>query len=185
MIGTIIPVALLLLVIGAAARRRRRRSNRNFVALPFSVSLDTTTLANDAVVSVPLQANFTEDFRCVSIHALWASAAGTAAEGPLVAGYAHSDYTVTEIAENQNVVLLGPASKSESERAGRLVRRVVQFLGIGGEILNDGKTVKTKLNWMISDAKAITMWVQNRSGAALTNGPVIEITGTMFGRWLI
>ncbi len=179
-------------VVFAARKARRRRRDRNFVAIPFAASVDTTTLANNTVIVIAaLSSVFTEDLRIHSVDGLWASRDGTISEGPLTFGYAHSDYTAAEIAERESVVLTGPPAKIENEQANRLVRRVGQFIGFGAagtagvETVNNGNPIRTRLNWLISDGFTLDLWVMNRGSGALTDGPVVEISGTIYGSWQV
>ncbi len=168
-------------------KHRRRRSRRGFVALPFNTSLALTTLSNGAVLSVDIfGGNFTEDFYAISADLVASIRALTPGEGPIGVGFAHSDYSDAEIAEGLAPVLLGPGNKIEQERSRRLIRRHGMFPGIlAEETQGDGLPKRTTLKFLISDGFALSVWGENQSGAALTTGAVIELQGTVYGRWIV
>ncbi len=164
----------------------RKAKSGGLVKIPFNTSLALATLA-DAVV---LQANvaggtFAEDFRVTSIRSTWTMRGATPDEGPIMLGYNHGDYTVTEVKENIESQGLSPAGKIEREQANRLVRQIGAFQGAGQDkVLNDGKPIRTKLNWIIQDGIGLEFFAMNQSGAILTTGSIIELFGTMYGFWI-
>ncbi len=169
------------------ARKGRGRKRRPLVAIPFQMQFSLAALADNIVVSdFMLPSAFTEDFFCVSVYATYNIRGHTAGEGPITVGYAHGDYTVTEIAEANDVTLTGPGLKIEQEHARRLVRKVGSFRGLEtNEELNHGDQIRTGFKFTIEDGKKVEIWAQNRSGATLTTGTVVEVEGIAYGRWLL
>lgn len=115
----------------------------------------------------------------------------TPTDGPIMVGYYHNDYSVAEVKEALEVILLGPANKIEQER----MRRLVRIVGIispreetaGQEIavLNDGQSIKTKLNWTIQEGQSLNMFVYNMGAGPVTTGASLDAAGRINGRWLI
>ncbi len=129
--------------------------------------------------------SFTNNIFLMSIKNDWTIRGLTAGEGPIEFGVAHGDYSDAEIEEALEVTFQEPGDKIEEEHARRLVRRVGVLHGLASnEAYNDGREKKTKLNFVIQEDKGLRMWARNLSGAALTTGGVITITGNMFGKWL-
>ncbi len=107
-----------------------------------------------------------------SIEAVYSIFNFTATEGPVIFGLAHSDYTVAEILEYlSNAGSWNEGSKIEQERARRKIRRVGVFKGLAtDEKFADGRSVKTKLNWILLQGQTVAVWAWNKSGGTLTTG---------------
>ncbi len=119
-----------------------------------------------------------------SIVCTWSLDNITPGQGPLIFGVAHSDYSDAEIeAVIENQASWDQGSKVEQEVAKRLVRQIGQFVQVHtlspGDIqFNDGKPVKTKLNWRLNTGDTLKMWVYNVSLMALsTSVPVLLCNG--------
>ncbi len=169
------------------ARKRTQKRSRYFVALPFRTQITLATLNSGIVLATgTLSGNFTEDFQVVSVDSKWTLGGYTAGNGPISVGYAHNDYSVTEIKEALEVNLLGPANKIEQERARRLVRDVGMFDQIApGSFLNNGVSFRTKLNWLISDGFELDVYAFNEGPVALDTGSVVTVAGKIYGYWRI
>ncbi len=166
---------------------KKRRSNRNFVAIPVTSAITLSTLANGTVLTASLLGTLTEDLFVISADLEWTLRDVTAGEVPIEVGLAHSDYSVGEILENLDVSFLGPGSKIEQERARRLIRRSGIF-NDGAKTdqeMGHGLPVKTKCKWVAQDGQDLNAFAVNRSGATLTTGAVIQIHGTVYGRWIV
>ncbi len=173
------------------ARRRRRR--RNFVALPFRTLITIGTLGAATVISTgTLSGNFTEDFQCISVDSKWSISGlvNVDGDGPITVGFAHNDYTVAEIAAALEVNLLGPGNKTEQEIASRLVRDIGVFAdgvegGVTWDKLNDGKAIRTRLNWLISSGKELDVFAFNEGADAMTTGAIVNVSGKLYGYWRV
>lgn len=124
-------------------------------------------------------------YRAMSLNGTWSLKGATAGEGPIVIGFAHSDYSVTEIKEAieiQNSINLG--DKVAQEQANRLVRIVGTFpsaqVAAEDVVLNDGRPMKTRLNWAIPIGKAVNIFAYNDSGATLTTGAIVDFNGDLW-----
>ncbi len=171
-----------------AATRRRYAKNRrkNFVAIPFDTSLTLLTLANETVLQNGIfGSSLGEDLFVISIDCYWALRGGTTGEVPIGVGFSHSDLTVAEVAECLGAELTDPDDIIQRERARRPVRRAGMF-GLGastGKELNNGVAVRTKMRMSVGDGHNVNCWARNQFGASLTTGAIVEVHGTLYGRW--
>ncbi len=104
--------------------------------------------------------------------------------GPIMVGIAHGDYTAAEIEE----FIENTASWAEADKIGQEVaKRQVRIIGIFGsglldasahQTLNDGKPIKTKLNWILNAGQTLDVWAYNLGTAAVaTTVPDIHLEG--------
>ncbi len=166
--------------------RRRKRSRKGFQAIPFDVQFALGTLGSDVVLKLAL-VTMGEDFFWLSVDCFWSIQSLTAAQGPIGVGIAHGDLTATEIGEALDAELADPDDIITRERARRPVRRAGMFrvnLNNEPEVLNDGKVIRTRAKFSVGDGHALVAWARNQGGSALsTTSPVIELQGTIYGRW--
>ncbi len=124
-------------------------------------------------------------FRVVSADIYWSYAGHTAAEGPLEVGIANGDLSVAEVAECLDS---NPTSQSDivaREFARRPVRRSGVFDGVATiASLNDGKSIRTKLNTILDEGTELKAWIKNLDASALTTGTLIKINGAIYGYWI-
>lgn len=119
-----------------------------------------------------------EGYKVVSVEAAWSMENHTSNEGPVLVGFAHGDYTVTEIKECLESASINQGNLIQRERANRLVRVVGMFAGNSqDEVLNDGQPIKTKLNWYIPEGKTFLVWAYNDSSGTFTTGTLIHVNG--------
>ncbi len=150
-----------------------------------SEQITVGALANNAVeaaVSDP----FGREFYLISADLLWNLRSATPGEGAIIVGIAHGDYTDPEIAEHLNVTgMEDPGDQIAKEQGRRLVRRSGQFSVVASEeTLNDGKPIRTKGRFVMTDGFALSFWAQNKSGATLTTGQVVNVNGKLYGKWV-
>ncbi len=154
--------------------RKPRSRYRGYRKLPFTVTTAGGTVAADDVTTQVLTEVFTEERRVLSIESTYALKGLAAGDGPLEYGVAHSDYSAAEIEEALEAVgAWDEGDKVAQEQAKRLVRRIGVFTE-EETALNDGRPVKTRLNWRIATGDTLSFWIRNR-GIQLTTGS--EITG--------
>lgn len=177
MIGILIPL-------GAAKRRSSKRRSR-LAVINVNENIALATLADGAAISVDTDP-FGREFFCISADLYWMLDGGTSGQGPIVVGIAHNDYTDVEIAENLNQTgMEDPGDKIAQEQGRRLVRRSGQFAnGVDNEVLNDGNVKRTKAGFVITDGFSLAFFAQNKSGATLTTGASVKVSGKLYGRWV-
>ncbi len=142
------------------------------------------SLGAKTLVAVNLDETVNERTLVSSVVASYSLAELTAGAniGPIMVGIAHSDYSDAEI----QAVIDQTASWNEGDKVGqevakRLVRRIGQFEDLGSlapVVLNDGKPIKTKLNWILLQGQTLKLWVYNLgSGAVATTTPIVTMQG--------
>lgn len=166
-------------------KKKQYNRAKNFQAIPFTGQLALLTLATDVVLTGAIIGNFLRSFFGISVDCTWALRGGTNTEGPIQVGFAHSDLSVSEVAEALSAEVVDPSDIIARERSRRPVRRSGVFPGISTQgVLNDGKVIRTKLKFSMSIAKTLNIWALNQSGATLTTGAVLEVQGVIYGRWM-
>ncbi len=159
---------------------KKRRANLRPVRNTLSTALGT--LGTQTAISAGIVGASDVAYRLVSSDCTWSLANHTAGEGPIVAGYAFGDYTVGEIKEfieSQASISIG--DKIAQERAGRWIRKVGTFSGLGtDETLNDGKPIKTRLNWGVPIGSTPNAFAYNDSSGNLAGGSLLKLNGTMW-----
>ncbi len=109
----------------------------------------------------------------------------TANAGPVIVGVAHSDYTDAEV--EQWLETSGSwdrGNTSAREQRSRMVRQIGRFaIGPDGantdaQVLNFGRPIKTKLNWLLTEGQTVKFWAFNAGSVALaTTNANFEIQG--------
>ncbi len=166
-------------------KKYSKKNRRGFVAIPFSASFALTTLADDLVLATALTGVLFKEMFVISVDSLWSLKGHTPGEVPINFGFCHDNLTTIEIAENLSAELTDPSDIITREQARRPVRKVGQFSGqTAAQTFNDGRLERTKIKFKVNDGHALALYIQNRSGAALTTGSIIECNGTIFGRWV-
>ncbi len=162
--------------------RPRRRFNLRRVRITAEEAL--LTLGSDTAFTQTLTGTSANRYRLVSAKISWALTNLTAGEGPIHVGFAHSDYSVTEIKECiESQTSIDINDKVANERAQRLVRTVGVLRGVaGGAVLNDGKPITTRLNWLIGIGQSVNFFSWNEGTAALTTGVLVTLTGDIWVR---
>ncbi len=105
--------------------------------------------------------------------------------GPVMVGVAHGDYTLAEIEEWIELQTgWAEADKVSQERARRKIRRIGVIEMVGGltgvsrGTLNEGRPVKTKLNWILNSGQSVQFWAYNMGSAAFgSTDPNLHIQG--------
>ncbi len=161
-------------------KARRRRFNLRLVRVNPFITVGALTSVT-AVVGAQT-GNADGQYRAVSCDQIWALRGNTAGNGPLTVGYAHSDFSVTEIKEAiEAAASISLGDQVAQERSNRKVRIIGTFTGEGtDEVLNDGKPIKTRLNWAIPIGKAVNIFAYSEDGTTRDTGGVIDATGKMW-----
>ncbi len=173
-------------LVGAAKRRRRRRRwGPNMARIRLNSVPSLGTLADKAMLVGSLTIAADEEYCALSTMLTYALRSHTAGEGPINVGLAHGDYSATEVEEwFEAAAAISRGDKVENEKNSRLCRMVGTFSGIGTEeVLNDGKPIRTKLNWHIPEGKTINIWLYNDSGAPMSTGAKCPVSGWLTLRY--
>ncbi len=120
-----------------------------------------------------------------SVVATYSLAGATPLEnvGPILVGLAHSDYTDAEIeAWVELQTGWSEADLSAREIADRKIRRVGLFdepsSATTSIALNEGRPIKTKLNWILNTGQSLRIWAYNTgTGAFATTDPNMHTQG--------
>ncbi len=148
--------------------------------------LAVTALASLDVVKAAGTSALANTLRIMSLDMSWGIVdLGAAIDDGFQFGVAHSDYTAAEIEEAlEATASMDVGNKVEQERANRLVRSIGMINGQGligsGLIFNDGKPVKTRLNWLLSIGDTLDVWVRNASGVVYTAGAQLVGNGHLW-----
>ncbi len=142
-------------------------------------------LAAKTLISAVFDETVLEKTRISSIVATWALNNWTplAERGPIQVGLAHSDYSDAEVEEwIENAGSWNRGDKVSQEIARRLVRSVGIFdaasLAAGDAVLNDGRPIKTKLNWTLITGQTLRLWAYNLGVVAVgTTDPNVLLSG--------
>ncbi len=141
----------------------------------FDTDLELGTLAPKDLVKEDFDETVSDTTRVSSIVATYTLSNYTKGFdfGPIVVGVAHSDYTAIEIEE-----WLEAASGWEignlvaHEVTGRRCRQIGVFdnpeSAGSSSRLNDGKPIRTKLNWVLAEGQTLSLWAYNNGTLALT-----------------
>ncbi len=163
--------------------KRRRAFNLRKVRVAQNITIGA--LAAFSLVKGTLYPASTNPYRIVSSDLSYqvVDLGATIDDGHEV-GLAHGDYTATEIeecVESQSAIDLGDLLAQE--RTNRLVRTIGFASGGSGAAtdqslsVNDGKPVKTKLNWKIGIGDTVDAWIRNGSDTIWTSGATLAIIG--------
>ncbi len=161
------------------AKRYPKRRRYNLRPVRVTPTLALATLASQTALTVVVAGTTDIAHRCISITGTWNISVNTNGEGPIVVGYAHDDYTVAEIKECIEAGDISSDDKIAQERGNRLVRIVGTFSSAANNSLQDGRPIKTRLNWLIATGAAVNMFCYNDGAAGLTTGSVVKLNGTM------
>ncbi len=163
---------------------RKKRSMKGYLKGNIEESLALGTLGTRTLIADTFDESPEEKTLISSIVATWALNGIVSGQGPIAFGVAHSDYSDAEIeAVLENVASWDQGSKVEQEIAKRLVRQIGVFVsqtgsGTNDVEFNDGKPMKTKLNWRLNTGDTLKMWAYNISDDALsTADPVMKCNG--------
>lgn len=170
-------VIMVIAVVGGSnlmARHRRRRNFGNYINGQIDVDLGLGTLAAKTLVSATFSESVVDTTRISSIvctHTVSDFTPG-ANIGPIIFGVAHSDYTDAEIEQwVEDAGSWDIGNKIAKEIRSRLVRQIGVFDDPASATvstrINDGKPVRTKLNWLLAEGDTLKFWVYNTGNAAV------------------
>ncbi len=144
-----------------------------------------TTLGAKSANKADMGSSVNERTLVSSIVAMYTMSAFTKStgDGPIMVGIAHSDYTVAEIEQwIESTGSWNEGDQVSQEIGKRKIRQVGIFENPVDEAasvrLNDGKAVKTKLNWILLQGQTLAVWGYNLGSSPLaTTAPIVAIQG--------
>ncbi len=145
-------------------------------------------LASKDLISAAATASPVTGMRVMSVNLTYTiSNIGASDDDAFEFGLAHSDYSAAEIEECLEASgSMDVGDKIAQEQANRLVRHIGTVSGAlagaqgGGANFNDGKPVKTKLNWLLAPGDSLVTWVRNGSTTIYTTGGFLETVGDLW-----
>ncbi len=152
----------------------------------FEEVLGLSTLATKTLVKQDFADDVSESTWCSSIVASWSLGELTPAtnDGPILVGIAHDDYVAAEIEDFVEATTSWDVGNLvQQEVAKRKIRIIGTFrVPAGGPtevvVLNDGKPIRTKCNWMLETGQGLAMWAYNMGDSALaTTNPQVHAAG--------
>ncbi len=168
------------------AKKRSRRFNLRKVRINSSLSIGA--LASADVVAAAVTNATSNTLRFMSLIASYSiSNLAATIDDAFTFGCAHSDYSAAEIEECLEAGgSMDIGDKIAREQADRLVREIGTISGsagtpvAGGVQFNDGRPVKTRLNWLMAIGDTLQLWVRNGSGTVYTTGNNLTISGNLW-----
>ncbi len=165
---------LLLSIIILLAKRRRGRRYRRYIRGNIDEKMSLGTLAGNTLVAQAFAESVEEKTFVSSIDVAWALLGLNPAvgDGPIVVGVSHSDYTAAEI--EGFIENTGSWSEGDMITQREIGRRLIKIVGIfhndtatTTEVLNDGRKLRTKLNWVLTTGDTLDLWAYNSGSSAL------------------
>lgn len=165
---------------------RKRKFNLRKVRVEAGLAIGA--LAASDVVSSALTAVSANRYRVTSIKASYTiTDLAAVIDDAFQFGIAHSDYTAAEIEECiEATAAIDIGDKIAQERANRLVREIGTIgsagldSALGGVTYNEGRPVKTKLNWLIGIGDTLVLYVRNGSGTVYSTGSTLKAKGELW-----
>ncbi len=160
------------------------KGRRPVISLKIDHQIGVGALASSAITSTVLGTTVVDKLFLISLRNRIALRDNTAGDGPLYLVVAHSDYTDPEILEWWNSQgSWDQGDKVAQEQARRKCRLVGVFAGeLANENLEEGRSVRTTLKFMVEDGDTLNFAVINEGGTIRTTGGIVEIKGQAFAR---
>ncbi len=161
------------------AKHGKGRRRQRYIPGVIDETVTVGALASLDVAKQDFDDVVTERTFVPSMEATWSLNGNTPAEGLLIVGIAHSDYTAAEIEEFlENTGAWSEGDLVNQEIAKRKIRIVGTFLGLlAEERLKDGILIKTRLGWILNTGQTLSGWVYNRDGSGRTTGGSVVLQG--------
>ncbi len=142
-----------------------------------------TLAAQDVVVSA-IQDTVNERSLISSIRCTYSLSGYTVTDnvGPIMVGVAHSDYSDAEIeAWIENALSWDEGDRAAQEVANLKIRKIGSIpmvTSLAASPLNDGKPIRTKLNWIVNQGQSLKFWAYNHGSVAVgTTDPDMHVDG--------
>ncbi len=196
MFNIVMVVFITTLCLAQMATKSQRRSNfSKYISgsidhrLQIGSSLAANTLIGSNITQVTVDTCRVSSIKCsYSLN----NFTPTANAGPIIVGVAHSDYTDAEV--EQWLETSGSwdrGNTSAREQRSRMVRQIGRFMigpdgaSTDAQVLNGGRMIKTKLNWLLTEGQTVKFWAFNAGSVAVaTTNPNFEIQGSA-NLWIV
>ncbi len=184
MLEILVVMAVIAIMMAKHGRRGRRRMGR-YIRGNVNEAVPIGTLDTKVATSVIFDNVVNERTLVSSLIATWSIENWTAIaqNGPFVCGVAHSDYNTAEIEEYiEATASWNEGNLTAQEVNQRKIRRVTTLnppdTAADIVIANDGKPIKTKLNWIMLQGQSLQAWVYNDGTVqTATTAPVMRLNG--------
>lgn len=161
------------------------RKRRMYLRGNLDHKLTLATLENNTAIKTNVADTVIDKTWISSVDATWSigDLTGGTGDGPVLVGFAHSDYSVQEIEEFlENLKSWDYGQLLEQEHARRFVRVVgTVHMPPNTEkqdiVMNDGLPIKTKANFYLSPGDTISIWAYNQGSAQLVTGAILQVNG--------
>ncbi len=160
-----------------ANKGRGRKPRGRYVRARIASTLTIGALATKDVISAAILNNAVDPNRISSVDATYVLDGLTAGEGPIEIYLADADYTDSEIEEAIEAAAAYDIGNLVAQEQARRKVRHIGTVSAEEPRLNDGRSVKTKLNWSIAIGNSIEVAAYNASAGTLTTGAVLTVTG--------
>ncbi len=167
-----------------AKRKPKRRFNLRKVRVAANVTIGA--LAAFGVVKGTIIPASTNPYRIVSSKLSYQIVdLGAGIDDGQEIGVAHGDYSATEIEECiEAAASIDIGDKVVQEAANRLVRTIGfangPAIADGSLTVNEGRPVKTKLNWKVGIGDTFDAWIRNGSDTVYTTGATLAVVGEVW-----
>ncbi len=172
--------------IALAKRGRGKRRMGKYIRGTVDEDLGIGTLASKTLTSIIFDEVVNERTLVSSVVATYSMSNWTsiASVGPILVGLAHSDYSNAEIEEFLETT--GSWNEGDLVQTKEVAKRLVRRIGILDATpslertvtMNDGKAIKTKLNWVLLQGQSLRLWAYNTGTANVaTTVPNVHAAG--------
>ncbi len=178
-------IVLMAITIGLAKRGRKTNFTR-YTRGNIRDNMALGTLAAADVITTSL-GNVNGRTKISSIVATHSMSGFTVTDnvGPIMVGVCHGDYSDQEVEdwiEQSESSSWDRGDLPAKEISDRKIRKIGTFQQVGQSLgtqsLNDGRPVKTKLNWVLEDGQSIRLWAYNTGTVAVgTTDPQVVTDG--------
>jgi len=196
MFNIVMVAFIAILCIAQMATKSQRRSNfSKYISgsidhrLQIGATLAANTLIGSNIAQVTIDTCRISSIKCsYSLN----NFTPTANAGPIIVGVAHSDYSDTEVEQwLETAGSWDRGNTSAREQRSRMVRQIGRFT-IDGQgdstnayVLNGGRPIKTRLNWLLTEGQTVKFWAFNAGSVAVaTTNPNFEVQGSA-NLWIV
>ncbi len=183
-------IFLILLPLLAMAKRGKGRGRRRFTLRRVRIANTVApgALAAGAVITGVGSNATTNSMRFISLDASysWTDIQQITDDG-MEFGVAHSDYTSAEVeAALEAGASMDIGNLVSSREVGQRLVRVIGVMPAmasaagAGVAFNDGRRVKTRLNWPAAIGDTLNFWMRNASGVIWVTGSNLNVIGDLW-----